>query len=789
MSVRQLLVLTGVALALLVVPSAVADPPTLTLPSSFTVSVDGPGPYPVSYSASAIDTETGPVALSCDHDSGSDFPYGGTFVTCSATDPGDLTTASDSFTITVTDTTAPSLSLPSPNPTVEVVGLVPATVTYTATQNDAGTVSTAGCSPNSGSSFSYGSTPVTCTATDNRGNTNSQGFTVVVHDTIPPTLTVPPSFTAPPVNGVLTENVTYSASATEGGTPSCDHPSGSSFPLGATLVTCTATDAAGNTSAPTSFTVTVSDTTPPVITVPASIRVNINNATSTVVTYTATAADGPASITPTCAPASGSSFPLGVTTVTCNATDAAGNPAAPKSFTVTVVDNTAPAVSVTGGPAALSNLRTASLDFTTSEGATTCQLDGGAFATCTSPAAYSGLADGNHTFTVKATDAANNSATASRAWKVDATAPVLSLPTTRIGEADGPNGAVASFNVSASDGGGALLPSAITCTPGSGTLFPLGTTIVSCRASDTAGNVATGAFDVIIQDTTAPAINAPNVSFTATGATGARKTDPAVVAYLAGISASDLVSTPTLTNDMPNVLPIGPTTVVFTATDAAGNVAKKSVTVTVLPVGQKAPPPDLTPPGDVIGAKAKAGDRLVTLSWNRVPNDVVRIAITEFVVGTPRAGREIYDGIGNTVTTKGLVNGTAYRFLIVTYDRAGNRSKGVVLVATPKVEALTSPAKAQRVTRPPLLRWAPLAGAGYYNVQLWRGSVKVLSTWPTVARLQLTAKWTYGGKPRKLAAGVYTWYVWPGLGPRADARYGSLLGSRTFTYVAAKSKK
>ena len=135
------------------------------------------------------------------------------------------------------------------------------------------------------------------------------------------------------------------------------------------------------------------------------------------------------------------------------------------------------------------------------------------------------------------------------------------------------------------------------------------------------------------------------------------------------------------------------------------------------------------------------------------------------------------------------MNGTAYRFLIITYDRAGNRSKGLVLVATPKAEALTSPAQAQRVTKAPLLRWAPSAGATYYNVQLWRGSVKVLSTWPVATRYQLTAKWTFSGKARKLAPGLYTWYVWPGLGPRADARYGSLLGSRTFTFAQPRPKK
>ena len=88
-----------------------------------------------------------------------------------------------------------------------------------------------------------------------------------------------------------------------------------------------------------------------------------------------------------------------------------------------------------------------------------------------------------------------------------------------------------------------------------------------------------------------------------------------------------------------------------------------------------------------------------------------------------------------------------------------------------------------------MLRWAPVAAASYYNVQLWRGSTKVLSMWPTTTRLQLTAKWTFSGKARKLSAGLYTWYVWPGVGARADAKYGSLLGSRTFTFAPKKPTK
>jgi probable HAF family extracellular repeat protein len=78
------------------------------------------------------------------------------------------------------------------------------------------------------------------------------------------------------------------------------------------------------------------DTTPPLITVPADITVNATTPAGANVAYTVTATDdvdGPVPVT--CAPPSGSTFPIGTTQVDCTATDAAGN-AASASFTVHV---------------------------------------------------------------------------------------------------------------------------------------------------------------------------------------------------------------------------------------------------------------------------------------------------------------------------------------------------------------------------------------------------------------------------------------------------------------------
>jgi hypothetical protein len=86
-----------------------------------------------------------------------------------------------------------------------------------------------------------------------------------------------------------------------------------------------------------SFTVTVNDTQPPTITCPPNQTAVTPVVTDpcTVVNFTTTASDNCPGVVVVCNPPSGSCFPVGVTTVTCTATDASGNTAT-CSFTVSV---------------------------------------------------------------------------------------------------------------------------------------------------------------------------------------------------------------------------------------------------------------------------------------------------------------------------------------------------------------------------------------------------------------------------------------------------------------------
>src|SRR5207253_2234501 len=129
-------------------------------------------------------------------------------------------------------------------------------------------------------------------------------------------------------------------------TPQCVPASGSTFALGTTPVSCSATEAAGL-SASASFTVTVVDTTPPAVT-GTSDTVEATAASGAAATYAASATDlVDGAVAVSCTPTSGSTFALGPTSVHCTATDALGN-IGHGDLTVTVVDTTPPEITVPG---------------------------------------------------------------------------------------------------------------------------------------------------------------------------------------------------------------------------------------------------------------------------------------------------------------------------------------------------------------------------------------------------------------------------------------------------------
>jgi hypothetical protein len=200
---------------------------------------------------------------------------------------------------------------------------------------------TVACSPAPGSTFSIGVTSVTCTATDAAGNSSQCAFSVTVTDATGPALACPANVVVPAAAGACAASVGYtlpSASDACSGLAgvSCSPASGSTFPVGVTTVTCTALDTANNASV-CSFTVTVVDQEAPTVTCPGALTAAATSSSGAIVNFATPAGTDNCggTVVVACAPASGTAFPVGVTTVTCTATDASNNTAS-CSFAVTV---------------------------------------------------------------------------------------------------------------------------------------------------------------------------------------------------------------------------------------------------------------------------------------------------------------------------------------------------------------------------------------------------------------------------------------------------------------------
>lgn len=285
-------------------------------------------------------------------------------------------------------------------------------------------------------------------------------------------------------------------------------------------------------------------------------------------------------------------------------------------------------------------------------------------------ASFSGgydVPDGVYTVALSYQDALGNasSSASSSSVRIDTTAPSFSLPSTRVVEATSSAGAAVLYSASASDAGSGLASSLFT--PSSGSTFPIGTSTVSATAIDNVGNQAGGSFLVTVRDTTAPVIQAhANVVAEATSAGGA------VVSY-APATASDAVGVSTLSYSQSSgtPFPIGTTTVIVFALDAANNLGTKTFIVTV----QDTTSPLVTPPADVTVEAAGPSGSVVTYG-SAAATDAVGVASltysqasgTTFGIGTTTVtitARDAANNVGTAafhVTVKSLATADSWRF-------------------------------------------------------------------------------------------------------------------------------
>src|SRR5256885_2248171 len=140
---------------------------------------------------------------------------------------------------------------------------------------------------------SLGAKTATCMVTDDSGAQVNASVSVQIVDGTSPNLVVPRDIVGEatgPSGAVVGYTVTAHDDVDGDIQPSCDPPSGSTFPIETTTVACTATDSSGNT-ASASFTVTVRDTIAPALTAAGDILDEATGPNGAVVTFEIGAAD------------------------------------------------------------------------------------------------------------------------------------------------------------------------------------------------------------------------------------------------------------------------------------------------------------------------------------------------------------------------------------------------------------------------------------------------------------------------------------------------------------------
>ena len=349
--------------------------------------------------------------------------------------------------------------------------------------------------------------------------------------------------------------------------------------------------AAPATSAEATVSITVSDTLAPTIQAPAKLGVITGDGATTcgvVVTDaelgTATATDNTGNVTVvrTGVPA-GNIFPIGTTTITYTATDAAGN-STQATQDVTVTDTTAPSV-VGPAPTSASAGPTGQAAIPDVLASTTASDNCGPVTLTQSPVAGTMVGVGPHTITITATDSAGNSRSTTVTFTVnDTTAPTLSAPanvTVNTGAGAISCGAVVTEaqlgTANASDNASSV--SIDRSGVPAGNVFPVGTTTITYTATDAAGNSTQATQTVTVIDNTPPSLTPPAPTSVNAGASG----QAAIPNVLAGTTASDNCGPVTLSQSPAagTMVGVGIYTITITAQDSAGNMSTATTTFTV----------------------------------------------------------------------------------------------------------------------------------------------------------------------------------------------------------------
>jgi hypothetical protein len=531
--------------------------------------------------------------------------------------------------VTITDdVTAPSVSVAGGTASSD-----PTTVAVTASDAGSGLagsptctvdstpVTVSGTGPWSIEVSGYGPHTVSCSASDNSGNTGSDTQTVTIPDVTDPVVSVSMVTVTnlDPVTATVTatdaDSGIASVTCTVDTVPATPTPVGGdtwTLPVsgeGSHLVACDATDNAGNIGAGSAS--TLIDQTDPTLSIslpavtnsdPVAGTVSASDAASGIAGSPVCTVDGnPVALTGGPGTWNFEISGAGFRFVQCQAADFAGN--ASTTSANLLIDTTAPALSLSGPGISATDPGTVTVTASDGDaglaGAPTCTLDGSPTTVSgTGPWTVSVPGEGAHTVACSVSDLAGNTASASTDQFVDTTAPSISLSGTGT-FATGP----VTVTVTASDGGSGLVgapgctidgsPAAVSgAGPWTVSVSGTGSHTVACSVTDNAGNTSSTTGNVTITgatDTTPPVVNLVGGTFT----------NPASIPFTVTETESGLAGAPVCEYNPAgspkwNPMPVSgsgsnwtvdlswPTTgngrMRCTATDNAGNV---SVTVTV----------------------------------------------------------------------------------------------------------------------------------------------------------------------------------------------------------------
>lgn len=567
------------------------------------------------FSAKGFDNCDNSPVVTYDINPGSLFPGGINEVIATATDSSG-NAGNCTIVVWVLDTVAPAFDscltvfevVPDSGTCEAILDLT----TPTATDNCSSATVQQTSGPTNGTLLQAGDYPIVFVATDSLGNSSTCEFTVSVLGNEEPVITCPDNFTLENDSSLCGAIVSFVAdfeqSCSGNVTLSYSQNPGTLFSVGETIVTATATDNGGN-SASCSFTVTVSDTEAPIIDCGDPDTTYTKSINTGNCTYLINGNElDPLSISDNCADITlvnsigdssslaGIELPIGTSTILWTATDTSGN-ASTCSINVLVEGSVIPVLDCSN----LDSLITRNTD------SLTCAfVVNGTFldpADVLSSCAFTltnninGLSSldgesfdlGQHTILWTASNDSNQTSQCQFILEVlDDQAPEISCPE-NISLANDSSFCGANVVFAANFQDNCPGNVSVTYSHASGTFFPIGETLVNVVATDSAGNSDSCSFSITVADTEAPIIDCGNPNETLT-----KFVNNGNCTYLIGanelnpLSISDNCGEYTLIHsigDSANLagveLPLGPTTIVWTASDTSGNTSSCSINVVV----------------------------------------------------------------------------------------------------------------------------------------------------------------------------------------------------------------